>query len=158
MFQLKPTKYWLPPNTYYVSCVHRFIKIVSFTCLLHCLGYLSPTWFTVIRIILSNDVETNPVDFVNNFFTFCNWNLYSLAKDNFYRVKLLEAHNSFRNYDLISICETGLDDTVELPDVMLENCNFVLYNNPSNTRRRGVGLFYKNDLPIKIRNDLSFDE
>ena len=40
---------------------------------------------------------------------------------------------------------------------MLENYNFVSCNNPSNTRR-GVDLFYKNDLPIKIRNDLSFDE
>ena len=41
---------------------------------------------------------------------------------------------------------------------MLENYKFVSCNNPSNTRRGGVGLFYKNDLPIKIRNDLSFDE
>ena len=137
MFQLKSTKYWLPPNTrantYYVSCVHTFIKIISFTCLLHCLalGYLSPTWITFVRIILANDVETNPGDFVNNFFTFCNWNLNSLAKDNFYRVKLLEAHNSSHNYDFISICERSLDDTVELPDVMWENYYFVLCNNPS---------------------------
>ena len=131
MFQLKSTKYWLPPNTYYVSCVHTFIKIISFACLLHCLGYLSPTWITFIIIILSNDVETNPGDFVNNFFTFCNWNINSLAKDNIYRVKLVEAHNSFQNYDFIFICKTSLDDTVELPDVMLENYNFVSYNNPS---------------------------
>ena len=41
---------------------------------------------------------------------------------------------------------------------MLENYNLVSCNNPSNTRRGGVGLFYKNDLPIKIRNDLSFDK
>ena len=31
-------------------------------------------------------------------------------------------------------------------------------NNPANTRRGGVGLFYKNSLPAVIRNDLSFDE
>ena len=31
-------------------------------------------------------------------------------------------------------------------------------NNRSNTRNGGVGLFCKNDLPIKIRDDLSFDE
>ena len=70
----------------------------------------------------------------------------------------LEAHNSFHNYDFISICETSVDDTVELPDVMLGNDNFVSCNNPSYTRRGGVGIIYKNDLPIKIRNDLSFDE
>ena len=83
--------------------------------------------------------QIDPGDFVNNFFSFCNWNINSLAKDNFYRVRLLGAHNSFHNYDFISICETSLDDTVELPDVMLENDNFVSCNNPSNTRRGGVG-------------------
>ena len=41
---------------------------------------------------------------------------------------------------------------------MLENYTFVACNNPSNTRRDGVGLFYKNDLPLKIRMDLAFDE
>ena len=151
MIQLKSTKYWLPPNTYYVSCVHTFIKIISFTCLFHCLGYLSPTWITFTRIILSNDVETNHGDFVNNFI-FCNWDLNSLAKNNFYRVKLLEVHNSFHNYDFISICETSLDDTVELPDVMLENDNFVSCNNPSYTRRGGVGLFYKNNFETLYKN------
>ena len=55
-------------------------------------------------------------------------------------------------------CETSLNDTVDLPDEMLENYTFVSCNNPSNTRRRGVGLFYKNDLPVKIRTDLSFEE
>ena len=31
-------------------------------------------------------------------------------------------------------------------------------NNPANTRHGGVGLFYKNSLPIIARNDLSFNE
>ena len=31
-------------------------------------------------------------------------------------------------------------------------------NNPANTRRGGVGHFYKNSLSVVIRNDLSFDE
>ena len=31
-------------------------------------------------------------------------------------------------------------------------------NNPANTRNVGVGLFYKNSLPVIVRNDLSFDE
>ena len=40
-----------------------------------------------------------------------NWNLNSLAKDNFQRVQLIEAHNSIFDYDLISICETSLSDS-----------------------------------------------
>ena len=40
-----------------------------------------------------------------------SWNLNSLAKDNFHRVSLIEAHNSCFNYDLISICETTISGT-----------------------------------------------
>ena len=48
----------------------------------------------LIAIPLSNDVEKNPGDFISGFFSFCNWNLNSLAKDDFYRAQLLEAHNA----------------------------------------------------------------
>ena len=87
-----------------------------------------------------------------------SWNLNSLAKDNFHRVNLIEAHNSLFNYDLVSICETCLNDSVDLPQPLLDEYTFVPVNNPANTRRGGVGLFYKNSLPVVIRNDLSFDE
>ena len=87
-----------------------------------------------------------------------SWNLNSLAKDNFQRVRLLEAHNSIFNYDLISICETSLNDLVELPLTLINDYTFVSANNPANTRHGGVGLFYKTSLPVIVRNDLSFDE
>ena len=87
-----------------------------------------------------------------------SWNLNSLAKENFQRLRLIEAHNSFINYDLISICETSLNDSVELPEPLLNEYIFVPANNPANTRCGGVGFFYKNSLPIVVRNDLFFDE
>ena len=87
-----------------------------------------------------------------------SWNLNSIVNDNFHRVSLIEAHNSLFNYDLISICETCLNDSVELPETLLDEYTFVLVNNPANTRRGGVGLFYKNSLPAVIRNDFFFDE
>ena len=83
----------------------------------------------------------------------CNVN--SIAKDNFQHVRLIEAHNSIFNYDLISICETSLNNSIKLPDILLNDYTFV----PTlDTRHGGVGLFLKNSLPIKIRNDLSFEE
>ena len=94
-------------------------------------------------------MELNPRD---KHFTFLNWNLNSLAKDNFGREQLLEAHNSIFGYDLISICETRLDDTIEIPEVLIEDYTFVNCNNPHNTKYGLVGLFYKNNLPIKVRN------
>ena len=77
-------------------------------------------------------------------------NLNSLAKDNFQRVRL--------NYDVISYCETSLNDSVELPEILLNDYTFVSANNPTNSRHGGVRLFYKNSLPVTVRNDLSFDE
>ena len=87
-----------------------------------------------------------------------SWNLNAIAKDIFLRVSLIEAHNFIFHYDLISICETCLNDSVELPEILLDEYTFAHVNNPANTRRGGVGLFYKNSLPVVIRNDLSFDE
>ena len=100
-------------------------------------------------------MELNPGD---NYFTFLNWNVNSLSKDNFDRAQLLEAHNSIYDYDLISICETSLNVTVEVLVELIKDYTFVHYNNPNNSKHGGVGLFYKGTLPIKVRNDLSFDE
>ena len=116
-------------------------------------------WLQILLIILSNDIHQNPgPPFHNNFFNFMSWNVNSIAKDNFHRVRLIEAHNSLFNYDLISICETSLNDSIKLPDILLTDYTFVHSKNPANTRHGGGGLFYKNSLPIKIRYDLSFDE
>ena len=50
---------------------------------------------------------------------FMSWNVNSLAKDNSQRVRLIEVHNSIFNYDLISTCETDLNDSIQLPDILL---------------------------------------
>ena len=56
-------------------------------------------WLAIILIILSNDIHLNPgAQYQNNFFTFMSWNVNSLAKEEFQRVRLIEAHNSIFNY------------------------------------------------------------
>ena len=70
----------------------------------------------------------------------------------------VEAHNTLFKYDLISICETSLNDSVEVPETLINDYTFVPANNPANIRHGGVGLFFKNSLPVIVRNDLSFDE
>ena len=65
---------------------------------------------------------------------------------------LIEARN-----DLISICESSLDDSVELPETLLNDYTFVPANHPPNTRSGGIGLLFKNSLSV-VRNYLSFDE
>ena len=97
-------------------------------------------------------------EYRENFFSFMSWNLNSLAKNNFERVDLIEAHNAIFKYDLISLCETSLNDSVELNEILLKDYTFVAANNPANTRHGGVRIFYKNSLPVVVRHDLSFDE
>ena len=127
--------------------------------LCHLLTENSPQWLQMLLIALSNDVHQNPgPPFHNSDFTFMTWNVNSLPKDNFKRVDLIEAENSSFNDDLIAICETSLNDSIKLPDKLLNDYTFVPSENPTNTRHGGVGLFYRNSLPIKIRNDLSFED
>ena len=57
------------------------------------------------------------------------WNVNSLAKEAFQRVHLIEARNSMFNFHLISICETSLNDSVELPATLLNDYIFVSGNN-----------------------------
>ena len=97
-------------------------------------------------------------DFREIFFSSCNWNINLLAKDNFQRVQLLEAHNSIFSYDLISLTEVSLNDNVTLPDTILDDYKFVFKSNIANTRHGGVGLLYRNSLPCSIRHDLGFNQ
>ena len=63
----------------------------------------SSPWLQILLIALSNDVHQNPgAPFHNSFFTFMSWNVNSIAKDNFQRVRLIEAHK----------CETSLNDQI----------------------------------------------
>ena len=130
------------PNS--VSYRTLFMFILHYTTrllLLLSLWQALPSWLIFIRLILANDVELNPGEFSNSFFTFCNWNVNSLAKDNFERVQLLEAHNALFNYDLISLCEVSLNSTVEIPATLLENYTFISKNNPNDSRHGGVEIF-----------------
>ena len=51
-----------------------------------------------------------------------------------------------------------MNDTVQISEKMLESYTFLACNNPKNLIHEGVGLFYKDSLPIKIRDDIAFDE
>ena len=62
------------------------------------------------------------------------------------------------DYDLISVCETNLNESLEISDPLLKDDTFLAANHPGGASRVGVGLFYKSSLPVFHRQDLSFDE
>ena len=60
--------------------------------------------------------------------------------------------------DIISICETNLKDSL-LPNIPnLNGYVFESANHPGNVAHGGVGVFYKQSLPVTPRRDLSFNE
>ena len=77
-----------------------------------------------------------------------SWNVNSLAKDNFQRSRLIEAHNSIFKYDLISICETSLNNSVELPETLLNDYTFVTANNPLTLDMVGWGCSIRIHFPL----------
>ena len=90
------------------------------------------TWLPFLLIIWSNDVHINPgPEHVTNnsssgHLSFCNWNLNTFSKDDFYRITLLQAHNTEHNYDIISLCETSLNDTIQVTENSFQVTNFTL--------------------------------
>ena len=77
--------------------------IASILCILvfqnwcHCGTQSSPQWLQNLLLILSNDVSRNPgPPFHNSFFSLISWNVNSIAKDDFQRVRVIEAHLSIQ--------------------------------------------------------------
>ena len=142
-----------------------YSPVTHFLCLLvfqaKCYSFVKypPSWLSVLLILLSHDIHLNPgPGYQNHFFNFMTWNLNSLTKNDFERVRLIEAHNSLFDYDLISICETNLNDSLVTKVPKIDGYEFKSANHPGNTTHGGVGIFYKDSLPVTPRHDLSFEE
>ena len=142
-----------------VTPASYLICLVVFQIMGYALVKRVPQWLFVLLILLANDIHMNPgPQYHNTFFNFMTWNLNSITTNNYERIRLLEAHNSIFDYDLISVCETNLNDSLVPKVPELNGYTFVPANHPGNVTHGGVGIFYKNSLPVILRRDLSFDE
>ena len=83
-------------------------------------------------ILISGDVETNPGPETLDFYS---WNLICIIAHDFLRVSLIEAYKSIYNYDLISIVETHLDNSIDLARLALNGYTFIEDNHPLNINR-----------------------
>ena len=55
-------------------------------------------------------------------------------------------------------CETSLSVNEVVPANILPGYHYHACNHPSSEKKGGVGIYYKDSLPIIIRDYLSFDE
>ena len=74
----------------------------------------------------------------------------------FIKVSLLQILAVTNGYDIIYLTETFLDSSVENDDdrISIPGYNLLCADHPSNTKRGGVCIYYKDHLPIIKRNDL----
>ena len=110
----------------------------------------------MILLVFSGDIETNTgrdPDYRSSF-SFCHWNLNSIAAHNFIKITLLQACNPIHNFDIICLSETYLDNCHHSDDdqLALPGYNLIRGDNPNNIKRGGVYIYYRETLPVKVIN------
>ena len=99
----------------------------------------------VILLVLSGDIETNPGPDpgYSNSFSFCHWNLNSIASHDFIK---MQAYNAIHRFDVICLLETYLDNYYHTGNDQLAfpgyNLIRIRADNPNNTERGGVCIYY----------------
>ena len=106
--------------------------------------------------LLCGDVELNPGP-VNNALNLCHWNLNGIAARKFVKMTHLEALSAAHSLDIICISETFLDSEFpnDDPRLRLKGYEMLRSDFAGNSKRGGVCVYYKEDLPLVERSDLS---
>ena len=84
-------------------------------------------------------------------FSLGHWNLNSLVAHNFTKLALLKAHLSVQRLDIFCIFKTYLSSSVteDYDSLRIPGCYLIRSDHPSNNKRGGVTIYYKNFLPLK---------
>ena len=116
-----------------------------------CIRYI---WLHSTLVKLSGGVEENlgPISKPCQSFSICHWNVNSLSAHNFSRDSLAIACISIHRSDVIRISETFLDSDVAFDDdyLKIEGYNIVRSDQPYNSRRSGVCIYYEQSLALKM--------
>ena len=106
--------------------------------------------------MLIGDVEVNPGPKKKDkdCLSICHRDLNSISAYDYSKLFLLNSYNSLHKFDIICLSETYLDSNTPLDDDNLEisGCTLVRSDHQSNTKRGGVCLYYKNNLPLRVVN------
>ena len=113
-------------------------------------------FISVILLLLSGNIETSPgpnPGYLKSF-SFCHWNLNSIAAHNFIKMSLLQAYKGINRFDIICLSETYLDNSYHTDDDQLTfpGYNLIRADNPNNIKRGGVCIYHRDSLPVKVIN------
>ena len=114
----------------------------------------------LLLLIYAGDIELNPGPRKKNTsynFSFCHWNLNSIAAHNFSKLSLLKAYNVELKFDMICLSETFLDCSIpsNYERLNMKGHKLIRADNPSDSKKGGVGIYYKEFLAagsVKVKN------
>ena len=101
------------------------------------------------------DIEKNPGPKYSSL-KFCHWNLNGLRAHNSVKKSLLQAYLIQHNYDIVCISETFLNSTIQDDDesIKIDGYTLIRSDHPSDSKRGGVCIYYKEHIPLIKRDDL----
>ena len=119
-------------------------------------------WYLQLLLLLGGDIHTNPgpPQSARHSFSFLHWNLNSVFSHNFSKISLLTSYNSIHKYDFICLAETFLNSDIlsDDNDIAIPGYSLLRSDHPSNSRRGGVCLYYRQSLPLKVLDLNYLDE
>ena len=101
------------------------------------------------------DIEANPGPKYSSL-TFCHWNLNGLTAHDSIKISLLQAYITQHNYDIICLWETFLNSSIEPNNdrILVDRYNLITADHPSNSKRGGVCVYYKEHIPLIKRDGI----
>ena len=138
-----------------VDQVQRLAHFVFIVTLLDCVSFVDVFSLNFL-LFFAGDIETNPGPHRDNSLKFFHWNLNSICARGNIKISLIEAYNSVHRFDVIALSESMLNSSVNNEDIFIEGFSKEVYrsDHPSNSRKGGVCLYFREALPNKRRVDL----
>ena len=112
------------------------------------------TWFYSLLLLSGDELNPGPQRNSSNVFSICHWNLNSISAHIYAKVFLLKAYIAIHKFDIVCISETYLESGTSSDYNNLEISGYTLVRSGhhSNNKRRGVCIYYKSFLPLRILN------
>ena len=108
-------------------------------------------------LLVMAGIETNPGPTSRRNLSFAVWNLDSLPARDYARIPLIESLQAEHSFDIFGVCESALNSGIPNDSILVEGFSPDPFraDKADGTRNGGVCLYYREDLPIKSRNDLA---
>ena len=104
------------------------------------------------------DIEANPgPGGWRSSLSVCHWNLNTISVEDLSKLSQISTFLNVDQFDISCLTETFLDSSVLLEDTKpaIEGYKLFRCDHASNLRRDGVGLYFKDHLPLTLRPDLT---